>query len=135
MSNKRKIDRFFEKDINNENTKVIVVSFFFTHKYRDYLNSREEYLLNCENSGKVIPLKQESEYKQLPLIERLVLDKIKDYDELYSFVGMYEENRREEVKDILESLFKKGLIEFELSKTECINVKIDNYYSDFFKEL
>lgn len=142
MSKKRKIDRFFEKDINNRDTNVRMVPFFYTDRYKEYVNCVEDYVLNCEkqainsppNRYKIIPLKQEYEYKHLPLVEKLVLDEIEDYGELYCFVGMHEENRREEVKDILESLFKKGLIEFELSKNACINVTINSYYSDFFKD-
>lgn len=142
MSKKRKIDRFFEKDINNRDTNVRMVPFFYTDRYMEYVNCVEDYVLNCEkqainsppSNGKITPLKQEYEYKHLPLVEKLVLDEVENYGELYYLVGLYKENKREEVKDILESLFKKGLIEFELSKTECINVKIDNYYSDFFKD-
>lgn len=141
MSNQRKIDRFFEDDINNGNNKVYIISFFYTNEYRDYIANREEYILNCENqainspsnNSKIIPLKQESEYDNLSLIELLLLHNIKDYVELYAFLSTFEKNKQEDVKDILESLFKKGLISFKITKQEYLEIKIDSYYSDFFK--
>lgn len=141
MSNQRKIDRFFENDINNGNNNVYIISFFYTNEYRDYIANREEYILNCENqainspsnNSKIISLKQESEYDHLSLIELLLLHNIKDYVELYAFLSTFEKNKQEDVKDILESLFKKGLISFKLTKQEYLEIKIDSYYSDFFK--
>ena len=141
MSNKRKIDRFFENDINNGDNNVYIISFFYTNEYRDYIANREEYILNCENqalnsssnNSKIIPLDQEREYDNLSLIELLLLHNIKDYVELYAFLSTFEKNKQEDVKDILESLFKKGLISFKLKKQEYLEIKIDSYYSNFFK--
>lgn len=141
MSKKRKIDRFFEDEIHNGDNQVHIISFFHTDKYHNYIADREDYILNCEdnyinsppNRYKMIPLKQESEYKHLTLVERLLLDRI-NFTDLYGLVEIFGEDNEEEVKDTLESLFIKGLISFKLTKQEYIEFEIDNYYSNFFKD-
>lgn len=140
MGNKRKIDRFFEDDIYNGDNSVNIISFFNTDEYHNYIASRKDYILNHEdhyinsppNSSKIIPLNQESEYNHLSLVERLLFDRI-NFTDLYGLVKIFGEDNQEEVKDILESLFKKGLISFKITKQEYLEIKINSYYSDFFK--
>lgn len=138
MTGKRKIDRFFEDDIHNGDNSVNIISFFNTDEYHNYIISREDYILNHENhainspknSCRMMPLKQESEHKHLSLVEKLLFDRI-NFTDLYGLVATLGENNQEEVKDILESLFKKGLISFKITKQQYIEINIDNYYLDF----
>lgn len=134
MSKKRKIDRFFEDEIHNGDNQVNIISFFHTDKYHNYIADKEDYMLNSSPSGgRFIPLKQEGEYNHLTLVERLLLNRI-NFTDLYGLVEILGEDNEEEVKDTLESLFKKGLISFKLTKQEYIEFEIDNYYSNFFKD-
>lgn len=73
------------------------------------------------------------EYKHLTLVERLLLDRI-NFTDLYGLVEIFGEDNEEKVKDTLESLFRKSLISFKLTKQEYIEFEIDNYYSNFFKD-
>lgn len=140
----RKIDRFFDDDIRTKDVSVLINFFFDSDEYQEYCDGLEYYMLaipkHINEYGKeyaVEPLKEQQEFENLSLNSHLAylyirIFKNKHGNDLYTLMDSIEQKFKEYFKDILEELFKKGLITFEIIKRDEVKIKNIGYYSKFF---
>ena len=134
MAGKRKIDRFFEDDMYTQGTRIYINTFYNIEKYKKHSYELEEY-----NVITIPPKETPDEIKEiekLDLITYLLFSYLNEYIDLdlhdYMLQIKLNNQSEEKIKDLIEYLFKKGLITFTIEKGDKFIIENIPYNSDFF---
>lgn len=131
---KRKIDRFFGDDMYTQGTRIYINTFYNIEKYKKHSYELERYNVIT------IPQKETpneiKEIEKLDFITYLLFSYLNEYIDLdlhdYILQIKLHNQSEETIKDLIESLFKKGLIAFTIEKGDEFIIENIPYNSDFF---
>ena len=133
----RKIDVFFDDDMYTQGTRIYINTFYNIEKYKKHYYELEEY-----NVITIPPKETPNEIKEiekLDLITYLLFSYLNEYIDLdlhdYMLQIKIHNQSEETIKDLIEFLFKKGLITFTIEKGDKFIIENIPYNSDFFYDL